>query len=273
MASTPYRVYNIDESAEEQGLRNDEVYGQEIPFQIPDLSLFQNACSWNRRMVMPYKRSRQNGSLPMRDEPLVVYRFFDFYCSTCDQSWLSPLLRAKDGCFCRICHQFVLPRGLRHSFTPYLGKESCYGKYTCHVCARGWSSYKSLSNCPDQCFQCGTLVYPYYQVAHSVLYQKIHKNSDCSKSAFLKSLAGQSSQQQDHNNGNENRSDRVLTSHPRKIISISGFFTSSSAKNKLMINKKRLHCLNNVPFLQHSPQKIRRQIHLKACFSEPIITT
>lgn len=47
-----------------------------------------------------------------------------------------------------------------------MGKEQAYGKYFCHHCHRGFSSYKSLSNCPDQCFACGTLVYPYYQIAH-----------------------------------------------------------------------------------------------------------
>lgn len=87
----------------------------------------QAITAHNRRMIIPYKKqppripgSRNNrvisssamGLSSMRDEPLVMYRFFEFYCGNCEQSWVSPLYRAKDGLFCRICHQFCQPRGI-----------------------------------------------------------------------------------------------------------------------------------------------------------------
>lgn len=45
------------------------------------------------------------------DDPIVLYRFYQFSCSCQGKVWFSPLHRAREGCYCRDCHKFVKPFG------------------------------------------------------------------------------------------------------------------------------------------------------------------
>lgn len=138
-----------------------------------------------------------------------------------------------------------------------------------------------------------------------MLYHKINKNDDelsgSGKSAFLKSLLTSTTDKQNHSSGadhnrnlagsglgagvrrrdyqggrqrsphnNNNGSGGAGGGCARRIISISGL-RPQQQPGMLTPSKKRLHCLNNLH--RHSAvQQIRRQFHLKGCFSEPTIS-
>jgi hypothetical protein len=66
---------------------------------------FHNKNPHTRRTILLNPRRHSD------NDPVVLYRFYQFCCNCSGKVWFSPLHRAKDGCFCRDCHHFVKPFG------------------------------------------------------------------------------------------------------------------------------------------------------------------